>query len=147
MSPIRFLPLLLLPFLAACSDQRASYEIKGSSHSLSLIRVVSWPWQKTAKYTIVPTRMPDCMRRHDMPEAGLTAPVEIYAPGNDAWIVKQEGRMFVTETRSCEGFAPLDKVPEGGLGPLVGTFEMRNDTLVFTPTAAAKPVAPAAPAS
>ncbi len=146
MSVIRkrlLLSVLLLPLISACSDQRAGYEIKGQSHSLSLIRIVSWPWQKTAKYAVVAARMPDCMRRHALPEAGASSPVEVYAPGNDAWIIKQEGRMFVTETRTCEGFAALNAPPEGGTGPLVGTFEMRKDTLVFVPAAGAPATAPA----
>lgn len=132
MFPYKLLPLLLLPFLASCSDLRATYEIKGSSHALSLIRVTGMPWERTAKYSIVAARMPDCMRRHAMPEAGLNAKVEIFSPGNDAWILKQDGRMYVVETRTCEGFAKLDKEPEAGTGPLVGAFEIRNDNLVFT---------------
>lgn len=141
----RWLPLFLLPLLAACSDQRASFEIKGSAHALTLIRVTGMPWDKTAKYTIVAARMPDCMRRHPMPDAGLEARVEVYSPGNDAWILKQDGRMYVVETRSCEGFAALDKAPEGGVGPLAGSFEMRSDTLVFT--AAPKVEPPPQPAA
>lgn len=144
----RLLALLLLPFLAACSDLRATFEIKTSAHALSLIRVTSYPWQKTAKYSIVAARMPDCMRRHLMSEAGLDAKVEVYSPGNDAWILKQGDHMFVVETRTCEGFAKLDTVPDGGLGALMGTFEMRNDTLVFTAVPKGEPpaadVAPAA---
>ena len=132
MSVTRLLALLLLPFLVACSDQRAAFEINGSStNTLTLIRVTSFPWEKTAKYSIVAARMPDCMRRHPMSTTGLDARVEVYSPGNEAWILKQDGRMFVVETRTCEGFASLDKVPEGGMGPLMGTFEMRKDTLVF----------------
>ena len=151
MSLIRLLPLLLLPLLAACSDTRATFEIKGSAHSLSLIRITSYPWDKTAKYSIVASNMPDCMRRHAMAEAPLDAKVEVYSPGNDAWIVKQGNQMFVTETRSCEGFAKLDKVPDSGLGPLMGVFEMSQDVMVFTaapkvappPTPIAEPAAPA----
>jgi hypothetical protein len=130
---IRWIPFLMLPLLAACSDQRASYEINGSAHTLSLIRITSWPWDKTAKYSVVAARMPDCMRRHAMSEAPLNAGVEVFAPGNNAWILRQNGRMFVVETRTCEGFAPLDKVPDEGLGPLLGVFEMRGEMLVFTP--------------
>lgn len=145
----RLLPLLLLPILAACSDLRATYEIKTSAHALSLIRVVSYPWEKTAKYSIVAARMPDCMRRHPMSEAGLNVKVEVYSPGNDAWILKQGERMFVVETRTCEGFAKLDAVPDGGLGTLVGAFEMRKDELVFTaaPRVVTPPTAPAADAA
>src|ERR1035437_4190508 len=131
MSPIRVLTLLLLPFLAACSDSRATFEIKGTAHSLSLIRITSYPWDKTAKYSIVASRMPDCMRRHAMSEAGLDAKVEVYSPGNDAWILKQNERMFVVETRTCEGFSSLDKAPDSGLGALMGDFEMNKDALVF----------------
>ena len=133
----RLLPLLLLPFLVACTDLRATYEIKGSAHALTLIRETSFPWVKKAKYAIVAARMPDCMRRHPMSEAGMNARVELYSPGNDAWILKQNGSMYVTETRTCEGFAKLDKVPDEGMGALLGTFEMRNDNLVFV--AAPKP--------
>ena len=136
------LALLIVPLLAACTDQRASFEIKGSANSLSLIRVTGMPWENTAKYSIVAARLPDCMRRHAMGEAPLNAKVEIYSPGNDAWIVKLGRQMYVTETRTCEGFAKLDKAPDDGLGPLMGTFEMRDDTLVFT--AAPKAVAPPA---
>ena len=145
----RLLPLLLLPFLAACSDLRATFEIKTSAHTLSLIRVTSYPWQKTAKYSIVAARMPDCMRRHPMSEAGLNARVEVYSPGNDAWILKQDERMFVVETRTCEGFAKLDAVPDSGLGTLMGVFEMRKDELVFTatPKVEQSPPAPAADAA
>ena len=140
------LALIVASLLAACSDQRASYEIKGSANSLSLIRVTGMPWEKSAEYSIVAARLPDCMRRHAMGKAPLNAKVEIYSPGNDAWIVKVGSRMYVTETRTCEGFAKLDKVPDGGLGPLMGTFEMRAETLVFS--AAPPPAAPApAPAN
>ena len=133
----RLLPLLFLPFLMACTDLRATYEIKGSAHALTLIRETGFPWVKKAKYAIVAARMPDCMRRHPMSEAGMNAKVELYSPGNDAWILKQNGSMYVVETRTCEGFAKLDKVPDEGMGALVGTFLMRNDNLVFV--AAPKP--------
>jgi hypothetical protein len=145
----RLLPLLLLPLLVACSDQRATFEIKGSAHALSLIRVTSYPWDKKANYSLVAARMPDCMRRHPMGEAELNAKTEIYSAGNDAWIVRQNGRMFVTETRTCEGFAPLGKAPEEGMGALAGTFEMRNDVLVFTaaPKVSTPPAAVSEPPS
>ena len=141
----RWMALALLPFLIACSDLRATFEIKGSAHALSLIRVQGLFWEKTAKYSIVAARMPDCMRRHPMATAGLNAKVEVYSPGNDAWILKQGAQMYVVETRTCEGFAKLDKLPNSGLGTPMGVFEMRNDELVFTaaPKAVIKPLAPA----
>jgi hypothetical protein len=141
--------LLLLPFLAACTDDRATFEINGNAHSLSLIRITTFPWDKTAQYAVVASRMPDCLRRHAMPNAGLNARVEVYSPGNDAWILQQGKRMYVVETRTCEGFARLDAEPEGGMGPLMGTFQMRGENLVFVaaPKPQAEPAAAPAPAS
>ena len=118
------LSLLALPLLVACSDQRATFEIKGSAHAISLIRVTGMPWENKAKYTVVAARMPDCMRRHALPDAGLKAKVEVFSPGNEAWILRQEGRLFVIETRTCEGFAKLDKAPDEGLGAPAGVFEV-----------------------
>ncbi|MDR3087279.1 MAG: hypothetical protein LBU45_04935 [Azoarcus sp.] len=143
MSLVRLIPLLLLPLLAACSDDRATFEINGNAHSLSLIRITTLPWAKTAEYAVVASRMPQCARRHAMPDAGLYAKVEVFSPGNDAWILQQGRRLYVVETRTCEGFARLDAEPEGGMGPLMGTFQMRGENLVFVP--APKPqTAPAA---
>lgn len=142
----KLLPLWLLPLLIACSDQRAAFEIGTSQHSLTLIRVQNFFWDKTADYSIVAARMPDCMRRHEMGPGGADSKVEVYAPGNDAWILKQGKRMFVVETRTCEGFAKLDGEPEGGLGPLQGTFQMRSGTLTFV-VAPKREAADRAPAS
>jgi hypothetical protein len=140
-SLLKLLPLLLLPVLVACSDQRASFQIQSSDHALSLIREQRFFWEKTAQYTIVAARMPDCMRRHKLGPAALNAKFEVFSPGNDAWILRQGSRMYVVETRTCEGFAKLDEVPEGGMGALAGSFEVRNDVLQFL--AAAKPDTPA----
>ena len=130
------LSLLLLPLLLACSDQRASFEIGGSSqHSLTLIRIQNFVWEKSASYSVVAARMPECMRRHDMGKGGASTPVEVYAPGNDAWILKQGRRMQVVETRTCEGFARLEEPPAEGMGPLQGRFEMRNGSLSFVAAA------------
>jgi hypothetical protein len=127
----RFAPFFLLLFLTACSDQRATFEIEGGAHSLSLIRIINTPWAAKAEYAVVASRAPDCTRRHAMPDAGIDTRVEVFSPGNDAWILRQGNRMYVVETRTCEGFARLDAVPESGLGTLMGTFQMRDGTLAF----------------
>jgi hypothetical protein len=112
-------------------DQRATFEIEGGAHSLSLIKITTWPWARRADYSLVASRMPDCMRRHVVAAAGLHARFEVFSPGNNAWILRQGSRMYVVETRTCEGFARLDAEPEGGLGPSMGSFETRDDNLVF----------------
>lgn len=124
-----------LPLLVACSDQRAAFEIAASQHSLTLIRLQTFPWERTVKYSLVAARMPDCMRRHDMGSGNADTKIEVYAPGNSAWILKQGKRMSVVETRTCEGFARLEAEPEGGMGPLQGIFQMRDGTLTFVAAA------------
>jgi hypothetical protein len=143
--PLRLIPLLLLPLLVACTDDRATFEINGGAHSLSLIRITNLPWASVAEYAVVASRMPDCTRRHALSDAGLNTKIEVFSPGNDAWILRQGRRMYVVETRTCEGFAWLDAEPESGMGPLMGTFQMRDDTLVFVPAPEVEtPSAPAA---
>ncbi|MES2772100.1 MAG: hypothetical protein V4623_09050 [Pseudomonadota bacterium] len=135
--------LLLLPLLAACSDQRAAFQIDTSDHALTLIREQRFFWDKTANYTLVAARMPSCMRRHALPSAALDAQFEVYSPGNNAWILKQKEHLYVVETRNCDGFAKLESVPEDGLGALVGTFKNQDGSLAFVPapraSAAASP--------
>jgi hypothetical protein len=43
--------------------------------------------------------------------------------------------MQVVETRTCEGFARLEEPPAEGMGPLQGSFEMRNGSLSFVAAA------------
>ena len=93
----RVLPLLLPLFLAACSDQRATFEIKGSAHALSLIRVTTLPWDKTAKYSIVAARMPDCMRKHPMADAPLDAKVEIFSPSAILFLPFSKSRLLTSD--------------------------------------------------
>ena len=142
MFSVRWVPWLLLPLLVGCSDLRATFEINGTAHSLSVIRVTRMPWEKTAEYAIVASRMPDCTRRHAMSKAALNARVEVYSPGNDAWILRQDGKMYVVETRTCEGFSKLNAEPENGLGVLMGSFEMRDGALVFRRDPKAVPYGP-----
>ncbi|MDS4013252.1 MAG: hypothetical protein RKP46_02725 [Candidatus Accumulibacter sp.] len=126
----KLLPALCLPLVVACSDQRAAFEIGANQHSLTLIRVQNF-WEKTARYSLVAARMPDCMRRHELGSGPAESKLEVYAPGNSAWILKQGKRMFAVETRTCEEFARLEKEPDDGLGPLQGTFQMSAGNLVF----------------
>ncbi len=142
----KLLPLVCLPLLLACSDQRAAFEIAANQHSLTLIRVQNF-WERTARYSIVAARMPDCMRRHELGAAGADSRVDVYAPGNDAWILKQGKRMFVVETRTCEGFARLEAEPEGGLGALQGTFQVRGGSLGFVAASSAGAAVEAAAAA
>ena len=139
----RLVPLLLLPLLVACSDQRATFEIKGGAHSLSLIRVTGMPWASQAKYTIVASRMPDCQRRHKLEPAAISPnfKVEVFMTGPNSFLLEQGRNLYAVETQTCQKFAKLDEAPKEGKGELVGVFREEGGKLVFV---AAQPVKPEA---
>jgi hypothetical protein len=130
--------LFLLPFaflLAACTNDNAAYLIDGPRHALSVERKQDFFWNKAAQFSVVVSRLPDCQRKHAIQEASLNTPVQLWQPGPGTFILKIGARNYVTETRTCLGFAQLNEDPPGGFGRHVGTFELKNGAFVFTPEA------------
>jgi hypothetical protein len=158
----RFAPLLLLPALAACVNDGASYAIEGSpQHTLSILREQNRFWEDQVEIKVVVARMPECQRKHWVQKASPTTPIELWQPGPQTFILKVGPSLYVTETRTCEGFARLEQAPPGGNGTYLGRFAL-DAKGVFTflpapaaPAEAARPLppdsgntpAPAAPAS
>jgi hypothetical protein len=114
---------------ASCRVHRPARDLRnqGQRACADLIRVTGMFWEKTAKYSIVAARMPDCMRRHamsgrpgSMPGRGLFA--------GQRCVDSQAGKADVRgRDAHCEGFAKLDKEPDSGMGrALMGVFEMRK---------------------
>lgn len=138
-------PLLLLPLLAGCINDGAAYVIDGPGHALSVVRVQNLFWENKVKLSAVVSRMPDCQRKHAIGKFPVKAAVELWEPGPGTYILKIGSRMFVTETRSCQGFAEMTEDPPGGMGNRVGVFSVKGS--VFTFTADPKPEAEAAGAA
>ncbi|OQA31176.1 MAG: hypothetical protein BWY57_02468 [Betaproteobacteria bacterium ADurb.Bin341] len=126
------LPLLLLPLLSGCVDDRTAYEAEGNQ-IFTLIREQPYFWKKEASLYLVVSRMPKCMRRHSLGKISIDSSVELWQYRPDTFIVKFEDSMFATETDTCEGLEKLDKDPPGGKGTLIGTYEQGQDKFVFTP--------------
>ena len=124
------LPLLAAPLLTACVNDGATYEID-SQQVLSLIREQPYFWDSKVELYLVVARMPDCMRRHSLGPALPASKVEIYQVPSGAFIIKVGKRMFATETQTCESFAKMTEEPPEGMGTLMGSFLVKNDTLVF----------------
>ena len=129
------LPLLALPLLSACINDGATYEIDNTrEHVLSLIREQPYFWDDKVKLFMVVSRMPACMRRHEMGVGTAASKVEIYQVPSGAFIVKIGKRMYATETQNCVNFFKMDEDPPGGMGKLMGTFREKKGVLVFVPT-------------
>lgn len=62
----RLLILAAVPLLAACEYEGAAYLIEGKDHSISLVREQRWFWSSEVEQAVVVSRMPTCMRRHEI---------------------------------------------------------------------------------
>lgn len=131
------LPLCAAPLLAACINDSASYQIDGPSNSLSLIRQQKWLWDKKVDMAMVVARLPDCQRRHPMGKVSPQAKIEVWQPGPGTFVIRQDGKLILTETQTCEGWQTLEAEPPGGLGRQIGTFQEEGGKLRFAPSAAA----------
>lgn len=126
------LPLLAAPLLTACINDGATYEIDNTrEHVLSLIREQPYPWDAKVNLYLVVSRMPACMRRHNLGTGTDKTRVEVYQVPSGAFIIKVGKRMFATETQTCESFAKMDSEPPEGMGELMGTFRVKKGELVF----------------
>lgn len=149
--------LLSLPVLAGCVDDRASYQIDGRNSAVIVIRQQRWLWDKTAEMAVVAARLPDCQRRHKLGNIPLDATeAELYQPGSATYVLQLNKQLFLVETTTCEGFQKLTEAPPMGLGPKLGTFQVKDGKYRFVenPEAAktqvpaeAAPTAPAPAAS
>jgi hypothetical protein len=143
----RLLVLLpLLALLAGCISDGAAWQIDGKEHSISLVREQKWIWDKRLDLFVVATRMPDCQRRHRLKPATIAGlEVEVFALGDNAFHLRQGGRVYRLETQTCEGFQALDKAPDGAaLGTPAGSFRTSGGEFKFVEAPA--PKAPAKPA-
>lgn len=126
------LPLLAAPLLTACVNDGATYEIDNTrEHVLSLIREQPYFWDSKVNLYLVVSRMPACMRRHEIGPGTANTKVEIWQVPSGAFIVKAGKRMYATETQTCESFAKMDAEPPEGMGTLMGTFRVKGGELVF----------------
>lgn len=138
-------PLLLLavlPMLAACEYEGAAFIINGNKdENISLVREQTWFWSSEVNQAIVVSRMPTCMRRHEI-KAGVagTVKMEVYEAGSSLWALKQGKSWYLASTEKCE-FQRWTEPPDEPPGRLVGTFTRKNDQLEFLPAdAPAKPI-------
>jgi hypothetical protein len=144
--------ITVLPFvalLAGCISDGAAWQIDGKEHSISIVREQKWLWDKKLDLFVVATRMPDCQRRHRLKPATIAGlEVEVFSLGDNAFHLRQGGRVYRVETQTCEGFQALDNAPDqAALGTPAGSFRTAGGEFKFVEAPAPKsPVAPAKPA-
>lgn len=130
--------LLLLPFclmgLAACSDQRASYEVT-ESQSLTAIsfRNLAWgPYQ----LEIVVRNEPKCQRRYPLHKIeNRDTPVEVYAYEGSRYALLTGQAKYVFDFTDCE-ITQFKDIPDLRPQDRLGAFQPDSSgTLMFSPQA------------
>lgn len=133
--------LLTLPLLAACEYEGAAFIVNGNKdENISLVREQRWFFSSEVDQAVVVSRMPTCMRRHDI-KSGVAGSVkmEVFEAGSSLWALKQGKNWYLASTEKCE-FQRWTDPPDEPPGRLVGTFSRKNDKLEFIP--ADKPAKP-----
>jgi len=140
----RLLVLALLPLLAACENEGIAYLINGKEESITLLREQPWLFSDQVNQAIVVSRMPTCLRRHDIrPGVAGSVKIEVYEAGDYLWALKQGRFWYLVGTERCE-LQRWKDAPETPPGRLVGTFTRKGGSLAFVPTD--KPEPPPEPA-
>ncbi|MDY0038651.1 MAG: hypothetical protein RBS05_22330 [Zoogloea oleivorans] len=136
--------LAAVPFLAACENEGIAFLIGGSKdESLSLLREQRWFWSDEVEQAIVVSRMPTCLRRHEIrPGVAGSVKVEVYEAGDYMWALKQGKNWYLVGTENCE-LQRWKDAPDEPPGKLAGTFSRKSGQLEFIP--AEQPATPIKP--
>lgn len=133
--------LALLPVLGGCVNDSIGMHIDGPGHAISLVRAQRLFWEKRMDLEVVVARLPDCQRRHPMQPAAISPnfKVEVYATGQNSFLLEQGRNLYSVETQTCQKFEKLAEPPKEGKGELIGVFREMGGKLAFVATQSAKP--------
>lgn len=136
--------LAAVPLLAACENEGIAFLIGGSKEeSITLVREQRWFWSDEVTQSIVVSRMPTCLRRHEIrPGVAGSVKIEVYEAGDYLWALKQGKNWYLAGTENCE-LQRWKDAPDEPPGKLAGTFSSKNGKLAFTP--AEEPATPITP--
>ena len=137
------LVLVAVPLLAACEYEGTAFLIDGKDQSITLVREQRWFWSDEVEQAVVVSRMPTCMRRHNI-KSGVTGSVkmEVYEAGDSLWALKQGKNWYLVGTENCE-LQRWKDAPDEPPGKLAGTFSRKSGQLEFIP--AEQPATPIKP--
>jgi hypothetical protein len=127
--------LPLLPLLAGCLQDTASYALEGKDHAITLVRNQTWPWQSGVEVEVVALRLPECNGGGAIEEVDRHAPLTLYqAPDEYAepiFMLQVDQRVFAVSTQSCR-LQQFATIPEN-LGSKLGRFQEVDGRFRFVP--------------
>lgn len=137
----KLLLLALLPALGGCINDSIGMRIDGPEHAVSLVREQKLFWEKRMDLEVVVARLPDCQRRHKLQPAAISPgfKVDVYALGQNAFLLEQGRNLYTVETQTCQKFEKLVEPPKDGKGELVGVFREQDGKLAFVAAQPSRP--------
>jgi len=137
----KLLLLALLPALGGCINDSIGMRIDGPEHAVSLVREQKLFWEKRMDLEVVVARLPDCQRRHKLQSAAISPnfKVDVYALGQNAFLLEQGRNLYTVETQTCQKFEKLVEPPKDRKGELVGVFREQDGKLVFVAAQPSRP--------
>lgn len=123
------LTLFSLLVLAACGSQQVGYQITDRNHSLSVTREQQYPGSDWTNHVVV-TRFPECQRRYKLRDSTNNSfKLDVYLVEPHVYIFNHGKRWYIGETRECK-WQEYDTPPPAP-GDLIGTFQVKDEQLVW----------------
>jgi hypothetical protein len=146
---LHLLPLLILPLLAACHQDAASYLLPEKHHAITVMRNQQWFWQDEMVVNVVVSRLPECEGSGKIERVAVDDKFFLYqAPPEYAEPIyilrtgkKGSKRAYAISTQSCR-FETFKDMPDD-VGVRLGVFKEVEGVFQFVP---ASPQANDAPA-
>ncbi len=111
---------MILPLLAGCVTERASYEI-GPEQALTLIRNQPYFWSEEFTRTMTVMSLPACMRRYRLPpDEGQAGSVKVFKTAEGDYVMQDGLGQYRADVANC-GMSLEGKTSASG--ELLGTFE------------------------
>ncbi len=130
--------------LAGCGSQQVGYQITDRHHSISVTRAQQYPGARWDTWLVV-SRFPECQRRYELAKSGDKFKLDLYRVEPGVFIANQGKAWYVMETKECRQQKYDAPPPEPG--ELIGTFQVKDDALVYVNKEAKPADAAAAPAA
>lgn len=123
----------LVPLLAGCLQDTASYAVDARDHAITLVRNQVWPWQSSVDVEVMVLRMPECNGGGSIKAVPEDAVYSLYrAPDEYAepiFMLKVEQRVFAVSTQSCR-LQEFSQMPDA-LGQELGQFKVMDGKFQF----------------
>lgn len=129
----------LLPVLAGCLQDTASYTLGDREHAITLVRNQTWPWQSTVDVNVTVMRKPDCNGGGSIPGVERDGAMTLYRAPDEypepILILKAGQRVYAISSYSCR-LQRFEEAPDT-LGRKLGRFVEEDGKFQFVEAGAA----------